>query len=163
MNFEDANYINENPEKINNIEINNTKPESINNTSEKSREVEMYSKIYHLRDTFLESERDYVKALLEKPEIVDLIIRLSDFSHLALYVAAHGFIEDIEYGKVKEENLERAEECITILLAAIQDETLRKELVRVHDSNVKDKDDGLKNTIPAYYGEEEQQQISRSR
>ncbi len=87
----------------------------------------------HLRDTFFAAERDYVRALLQIEGVKELILEYSNYSNDALFQEAQRIVNDVDNGLIPQEQMERAEQALTILLAAIQDKTLLKDLVLTPD------------------------------
>ena len=87
----------------------------------------------NLRDTFLMAERDYVKELLQVSGIRELIYECTDQPSELLFKAAQKIVDDVEAGKVPDELMERTEQQLTVLLAAIQDKVLIKDLVLLPD------------------------------
>jgi len=86
--------------------------------------------IAYLRDVFLNAELDYFKELLKNEKIREqFILLMIDYSPEKLYAEAVKRINSIELGEVKEEKLDIVEGEITLLLAAIQDKVLIKELI----------------------------------
>lgn len=77
--------------------------------------------IAFLRDTFLDAEKEYLKELMKKPEYKALVENLNKYDSKELSLEAVKRISNIETGRVKEEDLERVETEITLLLASIQD------------------------------------------
>lgn len=92
----------------------------------------------HLRDTFFNAEREYVLHLLKNPTIREMIIDLNvnfNGNSKPLFEEAQKLIDDVDYGKIADEDMEKVEQKLTVLLAAIQDKTLRKELILLPDYN----------------------------
>lgn len=97
--------------------------------------------IAHLRDTFLNSEFEYLKHLLSSESIRKLVLDLNNtYYPEKLYQMAMERINAIENGEVEEKNLSRVEGEATILLAAISDKALIKELV-LYLENEKENED----------------------
>ena len=90
-----------------------------------------------LRDTFISAEREYVNELLKLDYVKDFIAAFNTLPEQNLYKAAEKIVTDVEMGLIPEEEMEKAEQKLTLLLAAIQDKSLRKELVLTDDSNSK--------------------------
>ena len=88
--------------------------------------------IAHLRNVFLEAEKDYFLALLSTN--VEYFNELVELPTDLLYAEAQKRIDMIENGQVKEENLEYEEGIITFCLAAIRDKALVLKLVRKFDN-----------------------------
>ena len=88
--------------------------------------------IAHLRNVFLEAEKDYFLALLSTN--VEYFNELVELPTDLLYAEAQKRIDMIENGQVKEENLEYEEGIITFCLAAIRDKALILKLVRRFDN-----------------------------
>ena len=78
-------------------------------------------KIAFLRDTFLKAEKDYLEELIKEPKYKNFIEDLNKYNSKELSLKAVKRISAIESGKVKEEDLEKVETEITLLLASIQD------------------------------------------
>lgn len=88
----------------------------------------------HLRDVFLNAEREYVMELLKDPNIRNKICSLNhEINSETLFEIAQGLIDDVEFGRVPESEMSKVEGQITVVLAAIRDYTLRKELVLTPD------------------------------
>ena len=83
-------------------------------------------KFAHLRDVFLDAEKEYLEKLKSNPEIKELIENLNKNNARDLYDLASSNIYIIETGLVPAENLEKAEFEIVVLLAAIQDKVREK-------------------------------------
>lgn len=71
-------------------------------------------KIAFLRDTFLKAEKDYLEELIKEPKYKNFIENLNKYNSKELSLEA-------VKRKVKEEDLEKVETEITLLLASIQD------------------------------------------
>ena len=71
-------------------------------------------KIAFLRDTFLKAEKDYLEELIKEPKYKNFIEDLNKYNSKELSLEA-------VKRKVKEEDLEKVETEITLLLASIQD------------------------------------------
>lgn len=102
-----------------------------------------------LRDTYLSAEREYVMELLKKDYIVEMIRKCNQINPEVLYKMASKITEDVEYGLVADEDMEKAEQKLTVLLAAIQDKVLLKMLGPI--------------TLDNYHTNIEEEHISRSR
>lgn len=74
-------------------------------------------KIAFLRDTFLKAEKDYLEELIKEPKYKNFIEDLNKYNSKELSLEAVKRISAIESGKVKEEDLEKVETEITLLLA----------------------------------------------
>lgn len=86
-----------------------------------------------LRDTFLNAERDYVRVLLQNEGLRNLIMQANQYGSDVLFKAAQQIVDNVDAGLVPDEQMERTEQQLTVLLAAIQDKTLVKELVLLPD------------------------------
>lgn len=84
--------------------------------------------IAFLRDTFLGAEKEYLEELMKQPKYKEFVKSLEGYGPKELSLSAIKRISDIETGRVKQEDLERIEVEITLLLASIQD--LVKEKVK---------------------------------
>ena len=85
-------------------------------------------RIAHLRDTFLAAEREYVMEILKDKEVRQLIIDKNLFDGTTLYQNAQNIIDQVENNLIPYEKMETYEMVLIVLLAAIQDKVLRKEL-----------------------------------
>ena len=94
--------------------------------------------IAFLRDSFLNAEKEYLKELMKDEKYKAFVKKLNKYRAKELSLEAINRISDIETGRVKEENLERVETEITLLLLAIQDCVREKVKERV-----KEKDEDL--------------------
>ena len=95
--------------------------------------------ISHLRDTFLEAEKDYLVTLLGKNGVQKLISSLNQmYEPHVLYNKAQSLMDKFEFGEIQEDELEKTEIMIISLLAAIQDKVLEKELVLYPDWELED-------------------------
>ncbi len=94
--------------------------------------------IAFLRDSFLNAEKEYLKELMKDEKYKAFVKKLNKYRAKELSLEAIKRISDIETGRVKEENLERVETEITLLLLAIQDCVREKVKERV-----KEKDEDL--------------------
>lgn len=92
-----------------------------------------------LRDVFLGMEQEHLDALLTDPEVIDLVnkLRVSSTPERR-YQMAQQRIEQIEHGMVNEEDLEKVERDIVILLHSIED----AHMVKAHDKH-RNKDNAL--------------------
>ena len=91
--------------------------------------------IAFLRDTFLNAEKEYLKELMKDEKYKTFVKKLNKYRAKELSLEAIKRISDIETGKVKDENLERVETEITLLLAAIQDCVREKVKERVKEKD----------------------------
>ena len=90
--------------------------------------------ISHLRDTFLGAEKDYLVTLLGKNGVQNLISELNQmYEPYVLWSKAQSLIDKVEAGEVQEDELDETEFKINVLLAAIQDVILEKDLVLYPD------------------------------
>ena len=74
-----------------------------------------------LRDTFLESESQYVYELLQDEQIRDMILTYNDYDPSRLAKIAKDLISKVEMNLVLEEQMENTEKVLTIILSAIRD------------------------------------------
>lgn len=98
----------------------------------------MNGNIAFLRDTFLDAEKEYLEELMKQPKYKEFVENLNGYGSKELSLEAIKRISNIETGKVKEEDLERVETEITLLLASIQDcvrETV-KERVQEYEEDL---------------------------
>lgn len=86
---------------------------------------------YHLRDTYLSAEKDYVSALLKGEGMRDLISEINAETPDRLFAMAQSIVDKVEMGLIPDEQIEKTEQQLTVLLAAIQDKVLLKDLVLV--------------------------------
>ena len=88
----------------------------------------------HLRDVFLKAEKEYVKYLLQFDDVKEMIIGLNlSYDPSYLFQIAQNLIDRVEAGEFSDEEMESVERKLTVLLAAIHDKVLIKELVRLPD------------------------------
>lgn len=87
--------------------------------------------IAHLRDTYLSAERDYVSELLKSEGMRDLISEINAETPDRLFAMAQSIVDKVEMGLIPDEQMEKTEQQLTVLLAAIQDKVLLKDLVLV--------------------------------
>lgn len=85
--------------------------------------------IAHLRDTFLTAEREYVAELLKSEDMRELIGEINQNSPDVLFEMAQSLVDKVEMGQIPEDQMVRTEQQLTVLLAAIQDKVLIKDLV----------------------------------
>lgn len=85
--------------------------------------------IAHLRDTFLTAEREYVTELLKSEDMRELIAEINQNSPDVLFEMAQSLVDKVEMGQIPEDQMVRTEQQLTVLLAAIQDKVLIKDLV----------------------------------
>lgn len=91
-------------------------------------------KISHLRDTFLDAEKDYLVTLLGKNGVQNLISDLNQmYEPHVLYSMAQSLMDKFEFGEIQEDELKKTEIMIISLLAVIQDVVLEKDLVLYPD------------------------------
>ena len=85
--------------------------------------------IQNLKKVFLEAESEYVSELMKKQGMFNFIMECSQTKDSRiLLLAASKLVDKIENGLVSEKELERVEAQIIVLLAAIQDKILTKDL-----------------------------------
>ena len=87
--------------------------------------------IAHLRDTYLSAERDYVSELLKSEGMRDLISEINAETPDRLFAMAQSIVDKVEVGLIPDEQMEKTEQQLTVLLVAIQDKVLLKDLVLV--------------------------------
>ena len=87
--------------------------------------------IAHLRDTYLSAERDYVSELLKSEGMRDLISEINAETPDRLFAMAQSIVDKVEMGLIPDEQMEKTEQQLTVLLVAIQDKVLLKDLVLV--------------------------------
>lgn len=87
--------------------------------------------IAHLRDTYLTAEREYISELLKSEGMRDLISEINAETPDKLFAMAQSIVDKVEMGLIPDEQMERTEQQLTVLLAAIQDKVLLKDLVLV--------------------------------
>lgn len=79
----------------------------------------------HLRDAFLESEKEYVLSLLQDESLKDIIIDINRCHNAEdLLLIAQEFVDKVENNLIPYEEMETIEKKLTILLAAIKDKVL---------------------------------------
>lgn len=87
--------------------------------------------IAHLRDTYLTAEREYVAELLKSEGMRDLISEINAETSDKLFAMAQSIVDKVEMGLIPDDQMEKTEQKLTVLLAAIQDKVLLKDLVLV--------------------------------
>lgn len=92
-----------------------------------------------LRDIFLEAEEEYLEKLKSNPKYVEFIKSINKHSASRLGKVAVEKINSIETGNVKEEDLERVETEIVLILASIQDIVREKVREREKEEEIKRK------------------------
>ena len=85
--------------------------------------------IAHLRDTYLSAEREYVAELLKIDGVRELIEQVNSETPDALFTIAQDLVDKVEMGLIPDDQMEKTEQKLTIILAAIQDKVLSKDLV----------------------------------
>ena len=85
----------------------------------------------HLRDTYLQ---EYIAQLLQHEGMRQLVEEINQMPSETLFVAAQKLVDDVEMGLIPEEQMERTEQQLTIMLTAIKDKVLLKELVKTPDT-----------------------------
>ena len=92
----------------------------------------------HLRNVFLEAESDYVAELMKKQGMFKFIMECAEEKDSRiLFAAAQKLVDKIESGLVLEEELERVESQIIVLLAAIQDKVFDKIILPYENKDKK--------------------------
>ncbi len=91
----------------------------------------MDDNISHLRDTYLIAEREYVSELLKSEGMRDLIYEINAETPEKLFAAAQSIVDKVEMGLIPDDQMEKTEQQLTVLLAAIQDKVLSKDLVLI--------------------------------
>lgn len=81
----------------------------------------------HLRDTFLDSEKEYVLHLLQDESLKDFIININRCHNAdeLLYIA-QDLVDQVENNLIPYEKMDQVEKKLTVLLAAIRDRVLMK-------------------------------------
>ena len=90
--------------------------------------------VSHLRDVYLGAEKDYVQVLLQNEDIRKLIYEMNGSDSDLLFEVAEKLVNAVENGEIPEDRMERVEQELIVLLAAIQDKVLLKERVLSIDS-----------------------------
>lgn len=85
--------------------------------------------IAHLRDTYLSAEREYVAELLKIDGVRELIEQVNSETPDTLFTIAQDLVDKVEMGLIPDDQMEKTEQKLTIILAAIQDKVLSKDLV----------------------------------
>lgn len=91
----------------------------------------------HLRDTYLGAEREYVAELLKDEGMQELIGQVNQMPSDVLFESAKKMVDAVEMGTVPEEQMGLVEKRLIVMLAAIQDRVLLKDLVLTPDGNTK--------------------------
>lgn len=85
--------------------------------------------ISHLRDTYLKAEREYVTELLKSSGMRDLIEQVNSENPDTLFTIAQDIVNKVDMGLIPDDQMERTEQQLTVILAAIQDKVLSNDLV----------------------------------
>lgn len=80
---------------------------------------DMSGNINFLKDTFLKAEKSYLEELIKQPKYKKFIGDMNKYNPRQLFSEAFKRLSDIETGKIEDEDLERVETEITLLLASI--------------------------------------------
>lgn len=88
----------------------------------------------HLRDVYLEAQRDYVKYLMQFEDIRQLVAQINaSYDPDYLFEVAQNLVERVDAGEFDDEEMEKVEGELIVLLSAIQDKVLIKELIKLPD------------------------------
>ena len=87
-------------------------------------------RIAHLRDTFISAEKEYVLELLKEETVRQMINDVNWYKSEEIFAAAQDLVEKVENNLIPYEQMEKVEIKLVILLAAIKDKVLVKELIR---------------------------------
>lgn len=90
-----------------------------------------------LRDTYLGAEREYVTELLKDESMQELIGQVNQMPSDILFESAKKMVDAVELGTVPEDQMGIVEKRLIVMLAAIQDRVLLKDLVLRPDGNSK--------------------------
>jgi len=93
------------------------------------RKENMSEDISHLRDTFLSAERDYAHELLKYQGVRETIQEINQQPTTLLFEKAKSIVEQVELGQVPDEEMDKTELHLFLLLGSIQDRVLKKDLV----------------------------------
>ena len=85
--------------------------------------------ITNIRDTFINSEIDYIKKLSQVPEFLELYAAYSEVPVDELSGRLTGLLEKMENGEIKQENEKSVELEMICCCLAIKDAVLKKQLV----------------------------------
>lgn len=94
------------------------------------RNIMEEKEIENLRKVFLKAERELFLELMSKPKYRWMVTELGNQNAQFLANEAVKRIQRIESGEVKEEDLDKVEMEITLLLAALQEQARIKERER---------------------------------
>lgn len=86
-----------------------------------------------LRDIYLEAEREYISELIKQAGMRQLIEEVNQMPSETLFNVAQKIINNVENGQIPDEQMERVEKQLTVLLAAIHDKVLIKGLIETYD------------------------------
>ena len=81
----------------------------------------------HLRDTYINAEKENVKELLQQDNVRDLIQELNIYTPDCLGECAKEIVNKVEMGLIPYEKMEATETCLFTILAAIQDKILTND------------------------------------
>lgn len=95
--------------------------------------------IAHLRDTYLSAEREYVAELIKNDSVKELIEQINSENPDTLFTIAQDLVDKVEIGLIPDDQMEKTEQKLTVILAAIQDKVLSKNLVLLPSRGSKSK------------------------
>lgn len=95
--------------------------------------------IAHLRDTYLSAEREYVAELIKNDSVKELIEQINSENPDTLFTIAQDLVDKVEMGLIPDDQMEKTEQKLTVILAAIQDKVLSKNLVLLPSRGSKSK------------------------
>lgn len=99
-------------------------------------EERLRKNIKNIRNAFLSAEADYVKEIMKKPGMVTFIHEISESnSPEEIFKIALGIINRIEQELVKPEEMEKEEQKLIVLFAALQDRILDKNVELLIDTD----------------------------
>lgn len=88
----------------------------------------------HLRDVYLEAEKNYVEYLMQFDHIKELVASINrEYNSNYLFEIAQKLIDRVEAGEFSDEEMKEVEGELIVLLAAIHDKILIKELIKLPD------------------------------
>lgn len=88
----------------------------------------------HLRDVFLDSEKEYILYLLQCEELKDFIIDINRCHNAdeLLYIA-QDLVDKVENNLIPYEKMDQVEKKLVILLSAVRDKVLEKVKEKYYD------------------------------
>ena len=98
----------------------------------------MNNSVSHLRDTYLMAEKEYIKELIKDDRVIELIRDFNQLGSDVLFQLAQDLVTKVENNEFSYEEMELVEKKLIVLLAAIKDKVLIKELVLLPENEIEE-------------------------